>query len=136
MNEPTIEAQPDWPAWAEWYAVDGDGEMWVYELRPDELPEQDEWFPQSQASFFREMGEGGPPRTDWRDSLRRIVRTPKEEPTKPGNFAIDAAQTLADRLATLGYASWARNVLTLYNIPVPVLVEREATGVDQPEGKQ
>jgi len=39
----TIERKKDWPAWAEWFAVDGNGNEWVYARRPVRSNEKDYW---------------------------------------------------------------------------------------------
>jgi hypothetical protein len=136
---PTIEADPSWPAWAEWYAVEyAWGERWVYEREPTLSSAAPYWI--SKHGRKTTVGKGRKDDPFWFTSLRRIVRTPKEAAPKLTAFSelfvvFKATHLLAERLTLLGHAAYARKVLIEANVPVPALVEREATGVDKEETK-
>jgi hypothetical protein len=138
MNEtPTIEADPSWPAWAEWYAVDYSGTRWLYGDEPRVGTHLAAWTTGGQYTCIRGHCASDP---FWFRSKRRIVRTPKEAAPKLTAFselfvAFKATHLLAERLTLLGHAAYALKVLVDANVPVPALVEREATGVDKEDNQ-
>jgi hypothetical protein len=141
MSEtPTIEADPSWPAWAEYLSIDAMGARELHEYKPPAW-----WDIWSRTGVGRTEPAGVDRNHDGtRYTVFRIVRTPKEAAptTMQDAFApivawAKAAQALAVRLTQHGPAdaNYARNALIAAGIPVPALVERKATGVDKEETK-
>ena len=69
--------EPDWnqsPSWAQWFAVDSDGEAWWYETQPDANTKHGAW----QQEFYQNIylltelaGNYPELAADWQNSLRQ-----------------------------------------------------------------
>ncbi len=81
--EKTIARQKDWPAWAEWFAVDGNCDEWVYAQKPRHSDRNDYWTLNGVGAPMACVYETGCNnyglRKDWRDTLCRIADAPVKE---------------------------------------------------------
>jgi hypothetical protein len=79
----TRERQKDWPAWAEWFAVDGNGAEWVYAQKPVRSDENNYWRPKGvgdpMVCVHATGGDNYGLRKDWGGTLLRIVDVPAKK---------------------------------------------------------
>jgi hypothetical protein len=130
---PTIERDPTWPKWAQWYAVDYcNSERWVYELEPAAAKKRPWW--RNLDGRMTRLSTGDCHYPFWFASKRRIVDP--EPVTFSLPQAVEAEMAMAPlfavieefalRLTLLGHACHAYDTLQQHGIPIPALVVREA----------
>jgi hypothetical protein len=69
--------EPDWllaPKWAEWFAIDDDGEAWWYETKPHAKTNDGMWRQEFHGNIYRGSEHAGvypELAADWKNSLRQ-----------------------------------------------------------------